>query len=208
MEQISKPKLLVTILNQGWIRPELADVQHLLLSDTRADVKVVHLNKRPSETARNFAVKMMLDGGFDYLLTIDHDTVPLRNPIDLLFIEVDVVGFAYLGMQTKEQGIELAFLGMDKQPNGEYLDHKNQDGLQAVDAVGSGCLLMSRKVLEQVKAPFMRKWNEDGFAITGLDFYFCEKAKELGFQSYCHYGYIADHIKDVSLLNVLKFSYV
>lgn len=204
MEQNSKPKLLVTILNQGWIRPELADVQSLLLSDERAEVKVIHLNKRPSETARNYSVKLMLDGGYDYLLTIDHDTVPLRNPIDLLFMNLDIVGFAYLGMQTNK-GLELAFLGMDKQENNEYLDHKELTGLQAVDAVGSGCLLMSRKVLEQVKAPFMRKWNEDGIAITGLDFYFCEKAKDLGFQPYCHYDYIADHFKEVSLLSVLEF---
>lgn len=206
MEQNSKPKLLVTILNQGWIVPELADAQHLLLSDKRAETKVVHLCMSPSETARNTAVKMMLDGGYDWLLTIDHDQIVLRNPIDLLFLEKDIIGFAIPQWNMSDPNYPIYVVGMDKNEDG-YAEHKTREGLQAVDAVGSGCLLMSRKVLEQVKAPFMRKWNEDGIAITGLDFYFCEKAKDLGFQPYCHYDYAADHFKEVRLLDVLKFKH-
>lgn len=204
MTQLSKPKLLVTILNQGWIRPELADAQVQMLSDARADTTVVHMNMRPSENARNQSVKDMLDGGYDYLLTIDHDTCPQRNPLDLIELDLDVVGFAYLGARRNANNLlEVAFLGMDKQENGEYLDHKDTNGLQEVDAVGSGCLLMSRKVLESVSEPFVRKWK-DGFAVTGLDFYFCEKAKEKGFKVYCHYGYIASHYHEVDLLDFIK----
>lgn len=198
-------KLLVTILNQGYIRPELADVQSLLLRDERADVTVRHLNIKPSENARNQAVKMMLDEGFDYLLTIDHDTVPLKNPIDLIELNLDVVGFAVPQWNISDPNYPIYFVGMDRVENG-YNEHKEKDGLQEVDAVGSGCLLLSRKVLEAVEEPFMRKWKE-GFAVTGLDFYFCEKAKEKGFKVYCHYDYVADHFKDLSLLSVLDFKH-
>lgn len=201
MQQPSK--LLVTILNQGYIRPELSDVQTLLIKDKRVETTVVHVNMRPSENARNASVKKMLDEGYDYLLTIDHDTVPLKNPIDLIELGLDVVGFAVPQWNMSDPKYPIYFVGMDRVENG-YNEHKEKDGLQEVDAVGSGCLLMSRKVLESVKEPFVRKW-EDGFAVTGLDFYFCEKAKELGFKVHCHYGYVADHIKEISLLNVLKF---
>ncbi len=201
MEQRSK--LLVTILNQGYIRPELSDVQTLLLKDERVDTSVRHINMRPSENARNTSVKMMLDEGFDYLLTIDHDTVPLKNPIDLIELGLDVVGFAVPQWNMSDPNYPIYFVGMDRVENG-YNEHKDKDGLQEVDAVGSGCLLMSHKVLGSVVDPFARKW-EDGFAVTGLDFFFCEKAKEQGFKVYCHYDYIADHIKELSLLNVLKF---
>jgi hypothetical protein len=206
MEQSSKPKLLVTILNQGWIVPELADVQHLLLSDERADTKVVHLRMAPSETARNTAVKMMLDGEYDWLLTIDHDQIVLRNPIDLIFLKKDIIGFAIPQWNVSDPNYPVYFVGMDKVVDG-YKEHKDRVGLQAVDAVGSGCLLLSRKVLQAVNAPFERKWDKDGIAVTGLDFYFCEKAKELGFQPYCHYEYVADHQKSVRLLDVLKFKH-
>lgn len=200
-----KPKLLVTILNQGWIRPELADAQHMLLSDTRADVTVKHISIRPSENARNTTVKMMREEGFDFLLTIDHDTIPKRNPIDLLFLGLDVVGFACPQWNMTDPAYPIYFVGMDKVEGG-YAEHKNKEGLQEVDAVGSGCLLMSREVLEKVKEPFLRKW-EDGFAVTGLDFFFCEKAKQEGFKVYCHYDYIADHMKELSLLDVLNFKH-
>lgn len=201
MEQRSK--LLVTILNQGYIRPELSDVQSLLLKDERVDTTIVHVNMRPSENARNYAVKKMLDEGYDYLLTIDHDTIPLKNPIDLIELGLDVVGFAVPQWNISDPNYPIYFVGMDRVENG-YNEHKDKMGLQEVDAVGSGCLLMSRKVLETMEEPFVRKWK-DGFAVTGLDFYFCEKAKEKGFKVYCHYDYVADHIKELSLLNVLKF---
>ena len=201
----SPSKLLVTILNQGYIRPELADVQHNLLTDTRAEVTVKHLNIRPSENARNHSVKLMLDGGYDYLLTIDHDTVPLRNPIDLIALNLDVVGFAVPQWNISDPDYPIYFVGMDK-ADGGYTEHKEKDWLQEVDAVGSGCLLLSRKVLEAVEEPFVRKWKE-GFAVTGLDFYFCEKAKEKGFKVYCHYDYVADHHKELSLLSVLDFKH-
>lgn len=201
MEQPSK--LLVTILNQGYIRPELAEVQSLMLADKRVETKIVHLNMRPSENARNSSVKKMLDEGYDYLLTIDHDTVPLRNPIDLIELGLGVVGFAVPQWNISDPAYPIYFVGMDRVENG-YNEHKKKEGLQEVDAVGSGCLLMSRKVLEAVKEPFVRKW-EDGIAVTGLDFYFCEKVKEQGFKVYCHYDYVANHFKEISLLDVLRF---
>lgn len=201
MEQ--RPKLLVTILNQGYIRPELSNVQLLLAQDERVETTIQHINIKPSENARNHCVQLMLNGGYDYLLTIDHDTIPLSNPIDLIELGLDVVGFAVPQWNTSDPAYPIYFVGMDRVAGG-YNEHKERDGLQEVDAVGSGCLLMSRKVLECVSEPFVRKWR-DGFAVTGLDFYFCEKAKEQGFKVYCHYNYIADHIKEISLLNVLEF---
>lgn len=201
MEQRSK--LLVTILNQGYIRPELSDVQTMLLNDSRVETTVIHVNIQPSENARNASVKKMLNEGYDYLLTIDHDTIPLKNPIDLIELGLDVVGFAVPQWNMSDPNYPIYFVGMDRVEKG-YNEHKDKNGLQEVDAVGSGCLLMSRKVLECVEEPFVRKWK-DGFAVTGLDFYFCEKAKEQDFKVYCHYDYVANHIKELSLLDVLKF---
>ena len=200
-----KPKVLVTILHQGWVRPELAAKLAAIKVDSRADVEIVFTSLQPSENNRNNNVKLALDGGYDYLISIDHDNPPLRNPIDLVLLDRDVVGFAVPQWNTSDprERYPVYFVGMDKVKNG-YKEHKNKKGLQEVDAVGSGCLVVSRRVLEAVKDPFVRKWK-NGIAITGLDFYFCEKAKKKGFKIYCHYDYICDHFKELSLLEVLKF---
>lgn len=204
MESSSKPKVLVVILNQGWVRPEISDWVNIMGGDNRVGAKaIVYLNQKPSETARNNSVKMALDRGYDYLITIDHDNPPLKNPIDLILLDLDVVGFAVPQWNLSDPAYPLYFVGMDKVEGG-YKEHKNKQGLQEVDAVGSGLMCISRRVLEAVKEPFVRKWK-DGIAITGLDFYFCEKAKEQGFKIYCHYDYVANHFKEVSLLDVLNF---
>ena len=205
MELFSKkPKVLVAILHQGYIRPELCSMVGIMKGDPRAEVSVLYSNQKPSENNRNFTSHLALEKGFDYFITIDHDVVPLKNPIDLVLLKLDVVGFAVPQWNMSDPKFPIYLVGMDRVPDG-YKEHKNKEGLQEVDAVGTGCLVLSRKVVEAVKAPFVRKWNEEGMAITGLDFYFCEKAKELGFKIYCHYDYLANHFKEIGLLEVLDF---
>ena len=90
-----KPKVLLAILHQGWIRPELSNAIIKIISDNRVELTVIYTDLKPSENNRNFTCKKVLDESFDWLLTIDHDTVPLKNPIDLIFLGKDIIGFAY-----------------------------------------------------------------------------------------------------------------
>lgn len=175
-----------------------------MAQDPRADVTVRSVCRRPAEDARNGCAKDAIEGGYDFLLTIDHDVVPKANPIDLAFMGKDIVGFAVPQWNMTCPEYPLYIVAMDKSGAG-YAEHKEKDGLQAVDAVGSGCLMASRKALEAVPAPFMRRWGPDGVSELGLDFNFCERAKEKGIQAYCHYGYMASHMKEVDLLDVLRF---
>jgi GT2 family glycosyltransferase len=201
--QTYKPKVMVAILHQGYIRPELASLVGIMKSDSRATVEVAYSDKRPSENNRNFTCQVALNEGYDYFITIDHDIVPTKNPIDLALLGLDVVGFACPQWNMTDPSFPIYLVGMDK-VDGGYEEHKDKNGLQEVDAVGSGCLCINTKVLKEIKAPFVRKWDENGMSIVGLDFYFCEKAKEKGFKIYCHYDYLADHFKEVSLLSVLR----
>lgn len=203
MEQSSKPRVLVSVLHQGWVRPELTKYIVNLSKDPRVHYEIMMTNLKPSENNRNNAVRAALTGGYDYLFTIDHDIVPLRDMGDLVLLDLDVVGMACPQWNMSDPSFPVFFVGMDKVEGG-YQEHKDRNGLQEVDAVGSGALLIARRVLEKVKEPFVRKW-EKGFAVVGLDFYFSEKAKKQGFKVYCHYDYITDHIKEISLLDVLNF---
>ena len=85
---------------------------------------------------------------------------------------------------------------MDKVKDG-YKPHTETVGLQEVDAIGTGCMLIKRKVLEALEAPFTRIWNKDGTMDTGVDFHFCEQAKAKGFKVWAHYDYLCNHFKAI-----------
>lgn len=204
----TKPKVLVALMT-GRKDPlwQTQDAANLIKKDPRAEITVQHFPYYPSEENRNRAVKATVEGEYEFMLMLDPDNTPKGNPIDLVFLDLDIVGMPYPQIRRKERGFEIAFLAMDKQPDGNYLDHKTREGLREVDAVGSGAMLVHRRVLEKVRPAFMRLWDEDGFATKGIDFNFCDRAKAEGFRVWAHFDYLADHRKDVSLLDVLEFKY-
>lgn len=173
------------------------------LREMESEATIRFINQRPYENALNLAARLTIEGGYDYLISFDHDNVPTKNPLPLTKLGKDIIGMPYPGFRYHDK-LEIAFLAMDKQPNTEYLDHREMHGLQEVDAVASGAIVVSRRVLEHPDVFFTRKW-ERGNAVRGVDFHFCEKAKEAGFKVYAHYDYLADHIKEMSLLDVLNF---
>ena len=88
-----------------------------------------------------------------------------------------------------------------------YTEHQPAIGLQKVDAVGTGCVLFSRRVFEDKfmqQGCFHRKWNTDGTMNKGNDIAFCERARSCGFQIYAHFDYICDHFTELSLLEVIR----
>lgn len=194
----SLPKVLITIIHQGWVRADMLSFVANISKDKRAEIAIVPINQRPYENALNTAAQLCLKGECDYLITFDHDNVPTRNPIDLIFLEKDIIGMPYPTYRYGKE-LELAFLAMDKKEDG-YLDHKNTVGLQEVDAVASGAMVISRPVLNKIF--FERVWDK-GFAIVGVDFNFCAKAKQEGFKVFAHYDYPAAHYKELNLLDII-----
>jgi hypothetical protein len=57
------------------------------------------------------------------------------------------------------------------------------EGLQSVFAVGAGCMLVKRQVYEQMPRPhYSVTWNDDYSNMVGEDIFFCEKAREHGYE--------------------------
>ena len=93
---------------------------------------------------------------------------------------------------------------MDKVKDGyRQVPLEKRGGLQEYDAVGTGCIVIARRVLETIKEPCSPKW-ENGLMILGRDFYMCEKAKKVGFKVWAHWDYLCDHFKELSLLSVIN----
>jgi len=200
-----KKKVLITVCNEGKMRVELSNVLTTMTHDRRHDIKIIYPNLRPYENNLNTAVKeKFLSNDYDYMLIIDNDNPPINNPLDLVELDKDIIGLPTPQWNESDKNFPIYFVAMERVPEG-YKEFKNKKGLQEVDAVGSGCVLIARRVLEKVKAPFLREWDEDGRMNYGGDFTFCKKAKEQGFKIYTHYDYPCSHFKELNLLDILKY---
>ncbi len=193
-------KIYLAIINTGWIKTGLVN---FILNMTGMhnvyfeDLKNTHAV--PASHNRNQIVKRFLDTDCDWYLGIDNDVVPAGNPLDLLKLDKDIIGFP-----TKVwQGNSFHWNVYDLKDNGYHpVDMSNIESpilTSPTLIVGSGCLLIKRKVLETIKAPFHREWNEDGTMEYGLDFMFCRKAHESGFDVCCAVKCQCEHHKEVPL---------
>ena len=86
------------------------------------------------------------------------------------------------------------------------MPHEPCDGLQEVDAVGSGCFLVSRRVMYDLrfKEPFMRQWNREGLVEKGCDFSFCDKVKAAGYKVWANYDYPCRHFNEIELTEIIQ----
>lgn len=205
----SHKKVLIAVLNQyNDVNIELAIRLPNIArygSKRGLSVKVKPFQHKPIAHNRNTIVKEFLAKDYDFLMMVDCDVVPPVNILDLTELNLPIAGGLFYTWQdqTKPPLIPLVM----KKFEGGYramLDIRPNQGLKEVDAFGTGCMIIRRDVLEKVKAPFMRKWSEDGLQELGLDFYFCERAKKLGFQSYVHTNYPCGHWCQVDMLRVMQ----
>ena len=191
-------KVFIAIVNQGWIRPE--HVKWLLpLTKSGIPFHISFPNLKPASHNRNSSVLDFLKTDYTHYLSIDHDVIPDKSPFELLKEDKDIIGLPAKVIQKGQ--INWVAYNKDKGDNKYYnpADINGAKGLMNVDIVGTGCILIKREVLENVKAPFMREWNEDGTTGYGLDFLFCIKAKKQGYKIYCATDYKCEHFKELGL---------
>ena len=203
-----KPKIYLAILNEGWLRCEHFNTLLMLLGTPNIELKLENPAVSwgiPIVQNRNKIVKRFLETDADFLLMFDDDVVPLFNPAEGVFYDKDV-----LGLPTRRRtGQRLEWVIYAKHPDRENkyssidLDKVKTDAdLLGVDAIGTGAILIKRRVLEKVKAPFMDLFDGDGIRILGQDLNFCQRAVEAGFEIFCAPKMICDHVKEHGLVNM------
>lgn len=208
-------KIWVSILNQGEIRPELSELVSRMRQHPLHQVHVEYPSLKPIAHNRNSIVKRVLASDADFLLMIDDDITPSRNPLDLVTLDKDILGlpcYSWNPSVNPESPLYLVIMEYvgEKQAHRPAL-MRNDAGLtrltakgKPIDAVGTGAILIARRVLEQVTAPFERFWDEDGIQQMGLDFAFCLKARQLGFEVWTHMDYLCGHWVTLNLWDVQK----
>lgn len=205
--------ILITVPNMHWIHSHVVHKLLLLQKDRRYRLNIMMPSNKPYENNLHHIVNDFMKGDYDFWLNIDADNPPMQNPLDLIELDRDIVGLPtpiwhYEGESQKKGERPIYWNGYDyDKSKGAYREHQTREGLQKVDAVGTGCVLISRRVFENKqmrKAPFERKLNEDGTVQRGNDISFCERAREQEFEIYCHYDYPCDHFSENSLNEVVS----
>lgn len=200
--QDPRKSIWISILNQGEVRIELAQLAHFWQNDPRFRVYVEYPSDKPIAHNRGNIVKRFLESGYDYLLMFDGDIIPSAKVLEYALHDKDIITPVLYAFRTA--GITPLVLETHPKYPDKYRvkNIKNPTGIVEVDATGTGCMMIKREVLEQVKQPFINRYDDEGIRTLGLDIWFCRKAKELGFKVWVDLDERASHWTIVDLKDV------
>jgi len=206
---ILNKNIQISVLNQGKLNVGLVDfLTFLRLNEKRFNLDFQpfnETNKRPIEHNINSIQKRFLESNNDYLLLIDDDITPLKNPLDLVLLNKDIISCVVPTWKSNEIETDILFLSLIKKDDGYIqVPVSNRNGLMEVDVVSNGCLIVSRRVLEKVNPMSIRLFDKNGLQKLGHDFNFCEKAKKKGFKVWVNWDYVCDHNGILKTLELLK----
>ena len=199
---------MVNVLNEGetsagWETQVFAWMQE---KSDKYEFQIFFPTGRPIPDNRHKIVKKFLEGDLDYLVMLDDDNPCHKNIFDLLDLDLPVVGGVYPG-KGPTGVIFFAFeTKIRKDGKGVFKQWpvEKRVGLQKVDAVATGLIVIKREVLEKMieagYKPFEETFDGDGILDYGDDMGFCLKCTELGIDVYAHFDYIGSHHKVVDLL--------
>lgn len=190
--------IYLAILNQGEIRTDLSQTINMIIQNDSYKIRLSYPTGKPICNNRNTIVqKFLATKDCDYLMMIDSDIVPPPNILNIVDFNKDIIT-PLMFVWQKGMIIPL-FLKRNKDGAYDADDYLNKAGLQETDATGTGCIVISRKVLETIRHPFENVYDPDGVKTLGNDLNFCQKAKEAGFKIWVHLDYLCGHITKMDL---------
>ena len=195
-----------------------------MMQDPRHTVTFIAPTWSPYVQNLHKTVNDFLAQGHDFLLLVDDDNPPLKNPLDLVELDLDIIGLPTPVWHSAVKGDRPFYynaLMNVYDDDGKFLGQKPLDsypgfigsGLKVCDAVGTGCVLIARRVLLKLMklakgkpfdTPFMREWNDKGEVILGNDFAFCKRAKAAGFQVWAHFDYTCQHFNELEIQETIR----
>lgn len=127
---------------------------------------------------RNISVDFAQKRNADWILFLDSDmTFPASTLKQLLAHDKYIVGATYC-----KRAAPFETLGA---PINEQ-ERNKKSGLVEMSCMPTGCLLIRTSVFDKFKKPYFRcKYDEEKEMMKGEDYFFCEVAKNLGYQIWC-----------------------
>lgn len=185
---MNQPKVFVAVPNLGKIRTELVkwllDCVNNFNHVTIPINGMINLNiDRPIEVNRNILANKFLETDCTHLLMIDSDVSALPNLIPKwLNYNKDIIG-GYIPIWNKELQHPRFFAYHII--NGQAVPIDPILGFQKCDIVGTGCIMIKRKVIETIPNPRFRQiLDKNGGFKMGEDQYFVGLASNAGFEIY------------------------
>ena len=156
------------------------------------------------DTARNLiATKALEDVSTEYILMIDDDmTFDHDFLMKLISHDVDIVA----GLAFKRTPDYHPCVYKAKPGTNEYIPIL-PNVFQEVDIVGTGGILIKRKVFEALKYPYFETWfdKENADKHYSVDFDFCIKAKNAGFKIFVDPEALMGHIGEAPIITKETF---
>lgn len=159
-------------------------------------------------SARQELAEMAVEQEMDYVLWLDGD---MRFPKDALWRLLkhgkDIVGANY-----SKRGVPPGFVAIKQRaPAQQCITAPDSTGLEEVEAIGFGCVLMRTRVLlaldpvERSGHPwfwFDMAGSSKGPAMVGEDVFFCQLVRDAGFKVYVDH----DFSKDCAHVGMLEYT--
>ena len=207
------PKILISIPTMGrickyvtqWLIATLLYENHLL----RCHGEVIMPTDRPYEqNLHKIIYNLNVNGQYDFWINIDDDNPPVKNIIDLIFLDKDMIGCPTPVWKYEPGKAERPIMwnAYDyEQSQDAYREHECKEGLQQVDAVGTGCFILAQRCFSHHalrQGAFTRKLDKHGLVYKGNDISFCERLLAADFSIFAHFGYPCHHFNNIDLLDV------
>ena len=209
------PKILIGLPTMGSVHTFLmVTIVQWLVEALNENDKGISLyptmSVQPVDNARNEIVDTFLKSDCTHLFFIDSDTIPPQDALKkLLDLDCDVASGITPIVELDQNRVNDSS-GFYKRSNILGMDNEllqPDTGIQDMKAGGGSCLLIKRKVLEDLTKPIFRFVYKDchpeGVAFNGKkdmmseDYYFCAKALGKGFTMKCDTSIICRHQKSV-----------
>ena len=184
------------IPTMGTIRTEL--VNWLLKAQKAGHQVQFTLNMAPHSKARNAMVEHFLTTDQDYLLMIDSDTIPPEDALD--HIELTVAQPKILtgitNIQREEGSRANVYINTVDVENPSKIEDLPKERF-TVAGCGASFLVVHRSVFEAIPKPWFKTIEFDNGNICSEDLYFCEQARNAGFEIVCDPAIVCGHAKTV-----------
>lgn len=157
-----------------------------------------------NEANRNVISKYFLGGDYDYLLMMDTDNPPKGNPLDYIQYDKDVITFP-TPISLPKCGLNNICWNVFNAGDKDYAIEarvKRGEGLEEVYAIGTGCTLIARRVLEALPNPFNPKRADDDHREITQDVVFSIRCQAEGFKLWAAWDMACSHYKELDLLTL------
>lgn len=190
-------KIQIALPTDGYIHHKVVGTLFAsILNNTKHEINTVVSSMKGIGEHRNVLVKDFLKGDCDYLVMVDADNPPPTNFLDLIDLDKEVIGLPTPINMDYIQGLTNVCWNIFK--DGLPVKEKG-DGLQEVEAVGSGVIIIRRDVLEKIEHPFTTVRNADDLRIVGTDIAFCKRCRDKGIKIWTNWDYKCSHFKELDI---------